>query len=210
MSVNELLEVRNEYLKFFGLLLFFGALMVGAAALRPILLGQPIVLDPTATPAGLLQSFVINSTDVPVMVIAASPTPLPTLVSTPTPPPTLAPVPAEPTPGIYTVRPGDNLFRIGERFGVSVSDLVAANGLVDRNLIRAGQELVIPGVAPILVQPAPPVPMQVHIDQLYVVKPGDTFWRISIAVGVEMETLAAANHILDVNKIRAGQVLAIP
>jgi LysM repeat protein len=43
----------------------------------------------------------------------------------------------------YVVRAGDNLFRIGLRFGVSVAALRAANGLRS-NAIRVGQVLVIP------------------------------------------------------------------
>jgi LysM repeat protein len=43
----------------------------------------------------------------------------------------------------YAVRRGDNLFRIGLRFGVSVPALQAANGLRS-NLIYVGQVLRIP------------------------------------------------------------------
>lgn len=43
----------------------------------------------------------------------------------------------------YIVQTGDNLFRIGLRFGVSVESLRAVNGLPD-NTIRIGQVLVIP------------------------------------------------------------------
>jgi LysM repeat protein len=53
-----------------------------------------------------------------------------------------------PTPGArpraqYTVKAGDNLFRIGLKYGVSVSALQAANGL-SSTYIRVGQVLVIP------------------------------------------------------------------
>ncbi len=43
----------------------------------------------------------------------------------------------------YTVQPGDNLFRLGLRFGVSVRALQAANGLRS-TYIQTGQVLVIP------------------------------------------------------------------
>jgi LysM repeat protein len=43
----------------------------------------------------------------------------------------------------YVVRPGDNLFRIGLRFGRSAAQLRAANGLAS-NVIQVGQVLVIP------------------------------------------------------------------
>jgi LysM repeat protein len=46
-------------------------------------------------------------------------------------------------PTTYTVRPGDSLFRIGLRFGVSVSALRAANNLPSTN-IQVGQVLNVP------------------------------------------------------------------
>ncbi len=55
--------------------------------------------------------------------------------------------PAEKRPGHsshrYVVQAGDNLFRIGQRFGVSAASIRAANGLRS-NAIRVGQVLVIP------------------------------------------------------------------
>lgn len=47
-------------------------------------------------------------------------------------------------PQTYTVRPGDTLFRISARFGVSADAIVQANGIVNRNLIFVGQVLTIP------------------------------------------------------------------
>lgn len=60
---------------------------------------------------------------------------------------------------VYTVAPGDTLFSIGLRFGVSVSALQRANQLQDAHKIFAGQRLLIPGY-PTIVQPPvqPPVP----------------------------------------------------
>ena len=45
---------------------------------------------------------------------------------------------------LYFVRPGDNLFRIGLRFGVSPLRLAFFNGLRNPNLIFAGMRLAIP------------------------------------------------------------------
>lgn len=44
----------------------------------------------------------------------------------------------------YTIVYGDTLSGIGSRFGVSVADLAAANGIADPNVIYAGQTIVIP------------------------------------------------------------------
>ena len=44
----------------------------------------------------------------------------------------------------YTVRPGDNLYRVSLRFGVSMYAVMQANGLVNPNYVYRGQVLRIP------------------------------------------------------------------
>jgi LysM repeat protein len=44
----------------------------------------------------------------------------------------------------YVVESGDTLSLIAEKFAVSVSDLMIANGLTNQDFIQAGQELIIP------------------------------------------------------------------
>lgn len=46
----------------------------------------------------------------------------------------------------YIVQPGDTLNEIAIRFGVSVLDLISANGITNANLISAGTPLIIPGL----------------------------------------------------------------
>ncbi len=84
-----------------------------------------------------------------------TPTPFPQLpIVTPTPPPPSLRVPT-PTPAVlrevvspegttYVVQPGDTLYGIAVRFGVSLEALIQANGIEDPNQLQAGQVLVIP------------------------------------------------------------------
>ncbi|WP_234988022.1 LysM peptidoglycan-binding domain-containing protein [Demequina sp. NBRC 110056] len=48
----------------------------------------------------------------------------------------------------YTVAAGDTLAAIANRFGVSASSLVSANGIKNPSLIRVGQRLTVPGGVP--------------------------------------------------------------
>ena len=58
----------------------------------------------------------------------------------------VTPAPVTPQPGgtLYTVLPGDNLFRIALKFGKSMQAIAAANGIFNYNLIYPGQVLKIP------------------------------------------------------------------
>ena len=64
-------------------------------------------------------------------------TPAPAFVSTP------AGAVSQPT--THTVQSGETLYRIANRFGVSVGRLMSANGIADPKTLRVGQVLVIPG-----------------------------------------------------------------
>lgn len=46
---------------------------------------------------------------------------------------------------IYTVKPGDTVYNIAQKLGISVDDVVEINGLNDPRQIRAGQQLRLPG-----------------------------------------------------------------
>jgi LysM repeat protein len=62
------------------------------------------------------------------------------------------PVPAAtptPTPRSYKVQPGDSLRRIARQFGVTVTELLAANpSIPDADHVEVGQRLVIPAPPP--------------------------------------------------------------
>lgn len=49
-----------------------------------------------------------------------------------------------PRPYIYVVRTGDNLTSIAQRFGVPLYELMRINRITDPDLLRVGQELIIP------------------------------------------------------------------
>jgi LysM repeat protein len=57
---------------------------------------------------------------------------------------------------IYTVAYGDTTYSVSKRFGLTVDQLAAANGLANPNYIYGGQKLVIPGPGPCPPPPPPP------------------------------------------------------
>ncbi len=105
---------------------------------------------------------------------------------------------------VHVVQPGENLFRIALRYGVSLSALAAANGITDPNCIYAGQRLIIPDSG------SAPASLSTPASGTHVVQRGENLYRIALRYGVTMSALAATNGIVNPNHIYAGQVLRIP
>jgi len=112
----------------------------------------------------------------------------------------------------YTVVRGDTLSSIAARFNTTVAVLAQLNGLVNPNLIYAGQQLRVPGAAQPAPTPVPPtqVPAQPTRPATHVVQPGENLFRIALRYGLTVDQLARYNGIYNPNLIFAGQVLRIP
>jgi len=98
-------------------------------------------------------SLVIIPTPTPTFTLTPTCTPTPTPTRTPsptrTPTPTETPTPTPMPPALkYKVRPGDTPEMIAKRFGIRVKDLLDANGLTAKSIIRVGQVLLIPMPTP--------------------------------------------------------------
>lgn len=110
-------------------------MLVGALALAGSI-GAPTVV-PTESPNLSAEPSVEASVEPSV-----EPSPSPTPTPSPTPSPTATPAP---TPFVYVVRSGDTLFAIANRFGVTIDQITAANGITRQSVLKVGQHLVIPG-----------------------------------------------------------------
>jgi LysM repeat protein len=112
----------------------------------------------------------------------------------------------------YAVRAGDTLYAIALRFGITVQAIVAANNLLNPNLIHPGQLLTIPDGESSGVPSGPPVPASQPpaAGGTYVVQPGDTLSRIALRFGVTVAALVQANSLANANVIYVGQRLTIP
>lgn len=105
---------------------------------------------------------------------------------------------------IYTVRQGDALSTIAQRFGTTVTKLKRANRLTN-NTLRVGQRLEIPDAEPARAKREIEAPK----SEIYVVRQGDTLSEIADRYGVGLSKLRAANGLRG-NAIRIGQRLVIP
>jgi len=110
------------------------------------------------------------------------------------------------TQTIHAVQPGENLFRISLRYGVTVDAIKSTNGL-SSDIVYVGQRLIIPtsgAPAPAPAQPSTPT------GGLHTVQAGETLSAIALRYGVTSWTLVQANHLASANLIYVGQQLIIP
>jgi LysM repeat protein len=176
---------------------------VASASILPSTAPSPVGSSPPAPSA-----TVPTSSETPGMTPA--PTTLPTFTPGPSPDPLTA-LPACPDhPGCYeyTVRRGDSLSTISDRWGISLRILEALNPqLASPGTIVVGQTLFL-GRTPLVSLPACP---DAPACRLYVVRPGD---RLSIIAGryeVTIQMILFFNpKITDPNAIFSGQTIRLP
>jgi len=94
---------------------------------------------------------------------------------------------------IYTVVSGDSLYKIANRFGISVNDLMKANNLTNSNL-SIGQKLMIPSQ---------------NEKQVYTVVSGDSLYKIAQKFNTSVKAIQDLNN-LNNTMLSIGQKLLIP
>ncbi len=111
-----------------------------------------------------------------------------------------------------TVNPGDTLYAVSQRTGVSVADLIAVNHLNADGNIQAGQTLVLAGPATSGTQAASaaPAPKAQPRNKSVTIQAGDTLSTIAAQYGTTVSALMALNKLSDADVIVVGQTLQIP
>ena len=97
----------------------------------------------------------------------------------------------------YTVKAGDTLYGIANKYGVSVDELKVANNLNSNNL-SIGEVLVIPTIEE----------SETSDENIYIVKSGDTLYSIAIRYGMTVDELKNLNNLTS-NTLSIGQKLVI-
>lgn len=97
---------------------------------------------------------------------------------------------------IYTVKKGDSLWLIANKYGTTVDELKNANNLKS-NTLSIGQTLIIPE-------------KKENTNKIsYVVKKGDSLWLIANKYDTTVEKIKSTNNLKS-NTLSIGQVLVIP
>ena len=113
-------------------------------------------------------------------------------------------IPASGAAPTHLVGPGDTLWSIARRHGVSVDALVSANRLANPDALRLGQRLFIPGAA------ERPRSSTSQASLRHTVVAGDTLWSLARRYQVPVQRIADANGLGNPDALRLGQVIVIP
>lgn len=97
---------------------------------------------------------------------------------------------------IYTVKKGDSLWKIANKYNTTVEKLKSANNL-KTNTLSVGQKLAIPSIS---VSP--------EVSDTYIVQKGDSLWSIANKFNMTVSELKNLNNLTN-NLLSIGQVLKI-
>lgn len=97
---------------------------------------------------------------------------------------------------IYTVKKGDSLWKIANKYNTTMEKLKSVNNL-KTNTLSVGQKLVIPSIS---VSP--------EVSDTYIVQKGDSLWSIANKFNMTVSELKNLNNLTN-NLLSIGQVLKI-
>ena len=116
--------------------------------------------------------------------------------------PLQAPFPPCPEENFYTIQPGDTLFNIARRFGISLDDLREANPLLDPQQLRVGDVICLPvAVPPVECPPG---------TREYTIQRGDTFFSLARRFDTTVARLRELNPGIDPERLLIGQRICVP
>ena len=108
----------------------------------------------------------------------------------------------------YKVESGDTYYSIARKYGVKVSEIYSANGLTDKDTLKIGQSLKIPGIDK-MDDKSSGEKTSVSYDT-YVVQKDDTFYRIAKNNLISVDELLEANGFTKNDVLKVGKKIRIP
>ncbi len=122
----------------------------------------------------------------------------------------------------YIVQSGDTLWDLADEFELSVDDLIEANSDLDPDNLLAGQTVLIPDDSELDAsqrpgdrRPRPRGPYRRYrpyeCRRPYIVRPGDTLYRISYRFGIPVRSIMNYNPYINFNyPLQIGQTICLP
>ena len=114
----------------------------------------------------------------------------------------------EATPDLttYIVKSGDNLYAIANKYNTTVDEIKRLNNLKS-NILSIGEVLNVPAIQEEVEEPEI-IPPEIS-DNTYVVKSGDTLYKIALENNTTVDDLKNLNNLTN-NTLSIGQVLNLP
>lgn len=100
---------------------------------------------------------------------------------------------------IYTVKKGDSLWSISQKYNITVNELIKLNNL-NNTTLQINQTLKVPKA---VIEESP-----IQNEETYIVQKGDTLWSISRKLGISVNELKELNNLTS-NLLNIGQQLKI-
>ena len=100
---------------------------------------------------------------------------------------------------IYTVKKGDSLWSISQKYNITVNELIKLNNL-NNTTLQINQTLKVPKA---VIEESP-----IQNEETYIVQKGDTLWSISRKLGISVNELIKLNNLTS-NLLNIGQQLKI-
>lgn len=99
---------------------------------------------------------------------------------------------------IYTIKFGDNINTILDKYNVTMDELMQLNGIIDLNNLKEGIQIIVPSME------------DNNIYQYYTVEKGDTLCGIANKFDIDSNLLTKINGLEDNDYIYPNQTLIVP
>jgi membrane-bound lytic murein transglycosylase D len=114
---------------------------------------------------------------------------------------------AKQSSSVHVVKPGDTLYGLARRYGVTIPALAAANGMNSKSHLTAGDRLEVPGGGGSGSKAGSSASESTRVT--YKVRSGDTLSEIADKFNVSVSQLMSWNRMRQSSSLRAGQKLVV-